>query len=67
MAQGEYWNPVKPKLMAANCDWNRSVALEKNTGAVIETAFVRRSCRTSLKSPFCSLFRPSACRHCNHT
>ena len=20
MAQGEYWNPVKPKLMAANCD-----------------------------------------------
>ena len=67
MAQGAYWNPVKPKLMAANCDWNKSVALEKKTGAVIETAFVMMSCRMSLKSPFCSLLKPSACRHHSHT
>ena len=61
MAHGATDTPVKPNWMAAIVSWNRLVLVEKNVGALMDTALSRAEERTPLMSPFPSFWSDVAC------
>jgi len=63
MAHGATLRPVNPNWMAAMVSWKRLVLVEKNTGALIETALVSALAMTSLMSPWPSFCREVACKY----
>ena len=61
IAQGATDRPVKPNWMAAMVSWNRFVLVEKNTGALMDTAFAIAWEMIPLMSPCPSFWRDVAC------
>ena len=61
IAQGATDRPVKPNWMAAMVSWNRFVLVEKNTGALMDTAFAIAWEIIPLISPCPSFCKDVAC------
>ena len=64
IAQGATDRPVKPNWMAAMVSWNRFVLVEKNTGALMDTAFAIAWEMIPLMSPCPSFWRDVALHRC---